>query len=283
MITILLISLFSAIAIVVPSWSAIHDPYGRGLSKIKPNGYVLFIAVILLIVLPVAQYNCQKAEQKKENAEREKVLKRFYDSSLLEVKKKFDSSRYTSDSIIADNLGKYGYKFDSVSDRLEKLVRDSSKTKIIVQGDPALQISIADPPGVEFLEKVNNETKIRINIISVGAGSSYFDIKYGFVLAYTTNDTIMNGRYVSNSNKNIIEKNAKLSEGVASGSYHLIPIDEKFTSLFIWLHGKYKRLDGTGNFVLDEVCWVNLNTKRVLKTMGQTREAVIKLISDNEK
>ena len=80
----------------------------------------------------------KETEANKKQLFRDSILKSNYDSSLYVLKNKFDSSNITTVVTISQTLGKYGYLFDSAQNKLIKLIKGSSKTRVIEKDDPVL-------------------------------------------------------------------------------------------------------------------------------------------------
>ncbi len=274
MLVILLFAIVSGIAIIIPAKDIIIDPYGRGRSKFKPGGILLIIAVILLIILPIIQYQIQQKEEINRNAE----LKRGYDSSLAEIKKKFDSTSFKTDSLIADNLGKYGYKFDSANNRLEKIVRDSSKTRVLENIDPVLQlIQIPNVKVITVSPVSENKIKVTIQFTSSDAGSSSFEIKLSSVAKDSLNNLFYFGLHNPFENKNQISKDAHME----SGFYIYNP--KKFTQIYFWIRGTYKNIDKSKQFYMDDVYYFDSKNNEYGMASVDDNKLIKHIISKNEK
>ncbi|MGB4843956.1 MAG: hypothetical protein WBP16_05780 [Ferruginibacter sp.] len=274
MLIILLFAIVSGIAIIIPAKDIIIDPYGTGRSKLKPGGILLLIAVILLIILPVVQYNIQK----KEETTRNKELKIGYDSSLAEIKKKFDSTSFKTDSLIADNLGKYGYKFDSTSNRLEKIVRDSSKTRIIQTADPVLDLrEIQNVKVISISPAPENKFDVIIHYTSSDAGSGSYEI----VLSTVTKDSLNNFSYVGNLKP--LKYTTQIPSGGSRGTGFSINNPKKFTHLFFWIRGKYKNIDKSKAFSMDEVYFLDYKSGDYGTASVSDNKLVKSIVYKNEK
>lgn len=252
MLVIFLFAIVSGIAIIIPAKDIIIDPYGRGRSKFKPGGVLLILAVILLIILPVIQYNIQKKEEIIRNQE----LKRGYDSSLSEIKKKFDSTSFKTDSLIADNLGKYGYKFDSASNRLEKIVRDSSKTRVIEKDDPVLHLRQIENVKIISITPISDkEQKVIIHFSSSDAGSSSFDIKLSCVTLDFSDNLSYSGSYRP------FGYTAQISKDGSLPATFMLNNAKNFVQIYFWIRGSYKNIDKSKIFRMDEVFVFDSKTK----------------------
>lgn len=53
--------------------------------------------------------------------------------------------------------------------------------------------------------------------------------------------------------------------------------------LYIWARGKYKNLDHSKTFQIDQVYYFNLNTKTFGTMIGPTRNSIIETVRKNEK
>ena len=282
---ILFLAIFSGIAIIIPAWSIIYNPYSTGKSKITRQGYFLLFAVIALIFLPIYLYNQQKNDEvkkdlqiKMEQDKRDSLLRRSYDSSLLVMKDKFDTTNFKTTAIIAENLGKYGYRFDSANGSLSRLIKDSSKTKIFVGDDPVLSIGEFDGSNPIAIKKIlNKKITLAISLKSTDAGSSDFDLKYSFLLEDSSGYLL----YAGDSYP--INKNSIMAKNSIQVSFTEINTFLKPHFIYLWVRGKYKNIDKTKSFIIDEVYYHNNygNTFGIMK--GETRKKVIEKIELMEK
>ena len=80
---------------------------------------------MLLLILQFFLNNYSESLKEKENqnfqAIRDSIQKVRYDSSLLVMKIKYDSSHNKTVSIITETLGKYGFKLDSTNRSLYRI------------------------------------------------------------------------------------------------------------------------------------------------------------------
>lgn len=273
MLTILLISLVSGIAIIIPAMDIIIDKHGTGIRKLRFGGLLLIAAVILLVILPVIQYKNQQDDELKKS----KDLKNSYDSSLREIKKKFDTTNLNTVSVIADNLGKYGYKFDSANNRLIKVIRDSSKTKIVIGNDPVVKIYKLYIEPLSDSSKGFFHIKLSQSIESADAGSCCFDLKLSYVGETDKNDMV----YLTNSTA--LNQKDKLSKDESKTSYMYIGYELNLKMIYVWVRGKYKTIDQSKSFDIDNVYYINVKTNTFGSIMGLTREKVTFEVSSNEK
>ena len=110
----------------------------RGLRRvIKPAGWWVIVMNLVIIGLSVLQYvlNEHETEVKEKKALREQksrdsILKVGYDSSLLVIKGRFDSSNLQTVEVISNTLGKYGYRFDSAQQNLAKIINKDRRKSI---------------------------------------------------------------------------------------------------------------------------------------------------------
>lgn len=279
---ILAISIITGIAQIISSSYDLKNPIKKGLANITIAGWFFYICTFLLSFMPAIQKAVQdsidsETENKRtiEQEERDNRLRHNYDSSLVEMKKKFDMSSMT----ISQTLGKYGFKLDSTNLVLVNL-KDSFRAMSGV--NPVLMLT--NPPddswGIELVdEKPGNRLKFRINIQSRDAGSSFFNIVYSFVVA----DSLF-AYYVKPDANFSLDYSRNLPTDQITSSYHTIVFDKtKIEVLFLWVHGSYKRLDGTGNFFVDEVYGYYFKNKRVMIIKGKTKEGVKSVIRKYEK
>jgi hypothetical protein len=271
---ILAISIITAIAQIISTSYDLKNPIKSGVSKITIAGWVFYICTGILAFIPAIQKAAQEnIDVVNENArideqeKRDGKLKREYDSSLVEMEKKFDNTT----NIVSETLGKYGYKLDSTNLILVKM-NDSSKTKVYVQGDPVLRLASVDDGenGITLVRKDNDIYTFKIGMVSDDAGSGYFDISLQFIV----DDSI---KYNINSewSQKFLSLNDRIPKGAYYSAHQDIQFDGKLYALFLLVTGSYKRLDGTGYFPVDDLYALYLTTNAVRKVKGQTRERVL--------
>ena len=242
-----------------------------------------------LIVLPAYLYNQQKkGEAKKdiltkiEQDRRDSVQRRNYDSSLLVMKLKFDTSNFKTNSIISENLGKYGYKFDSANNQIVKMIKDSSKKKVIVGDDPSLSLlGITAFSAVKDLERGDKFIKLKFDLLSAGVGSSSFNLTISAV--GMGSDSVRKSMYAVYLWKNdeIFAATQRMSKDAVHGFYNFIERGG-FTLIYFWLRGTYKNVDQTKTYNLDECYFYNIadNTKGSVK--GDSKKTTVTFIKFKE-
>ncbi len=284
-IIVLIISIITALAQIASSLSQIwkDDPLIPGNKKITTAGIWFYVFTVILVVLPAIQNAIQndmdenkEAENKIAQDKRDKNLRKDYDSALIEMKKKFD----TTNIIISETLGKYGYKLDS-SNKVLVSLKDSAKTKVILSDDPVLRLSYAEEgmPGIALARIIEDgEYEFRLSIISSDAGSSYFDVSYTLI---GSDSSVM--YFTPNVTDNLLASTDRLGKNIIISKSVLFKPTYKLHTLFVWLKGSYKRLDGTGNFPIDEVYGFYLNKNIVRIISGETKKLVLRTIERNGK
>ena len=197
---------------------------------------------ILIGFLTYFQFDLNESQQ----ATKERALKSSFDSSLTTMSKQSEiNNRQTIISITktqTETLGKYGFMLDSTSNRLVKVVRDSSKTKVVMDVFPALTPCVED--GLSIDSTGVNESYYRIKMCSYEASSAHFDIdayvtikdsvsQYRFLLKFPLLDTgnIPNGAFVK--------------KGFG------LPTDFHYTDMYFYIVGTYGNLEGTSVLTID--------------------------------
>ena len=277
----LVIGILTAIATIISSFSEIKNPDKKGLSAVTPSGWFFYICTIILSVLPTIQNLIQKAiddnnriEIAKLQDERDEVLRKRYDTALVTMKSKFD----TTTSIVTETLGKYGFRLDS-SNKVLISLRDSAKVRVIETDDPVLEIPLGrdENMGIEFIGKIsNNEYKFRLEMASYDAGSSFFNIK----IYYVTQDSGSTRIWYDNfATREFLSTSERLAKGQISSGYNIINSPFKnISTLYVWVKGAYRKIDGTGNFDVDNLYAYYFELKSTRSIVGETKKEVVSLI-----
>jgi hypothetical protein len=161
------------------------------------------------------------------------------------------------DSVVADALGKYGFKLDSVTGMLVSL-RDSVRTTIIEPERPVFQVAPfgGDYPkkAIQFLGVEKTDTsfdKYRVFFRSDGASSCCFDIKSQVIVDYEGYGLV----YVADIS--MVEHSAVFGKGQGGASYFEVPRQPNYIMLYLWVHGTYKNSPEGKSFNVDDVCFYN--------------------------
>jgi len=246
------------IIIILSAKDVIFRKSVPGRTMVTRAGYWIFMAIIIQITLIVLQNNIQQIDQDK----RENKLRKSNADSVRAIV-----------SIISENLGKYGYAFDSVTKGLKKLIMDSSKTRVLESEPPTFYIGDnGDKKGLEYLGAENNKYNYQINFRSLDAGISRFELKFSIVVL----DTIKGYLYVGDekpfNNKEYLAKNALKSEFF----WVVIP---NYDELFLWIRGIYKNIDGSKTYHFDQVISNKKKNNICYIIMGGKREKIIETVN----
>jgi hypothetical protein len=248
----------------------------------KKRFKIFIILAVLIFVFTILQYIQNGVElsnkEKEANTQqwhRDSILSAQYNSSLYVMKQKYDSSHQNIVLTIANTLGKYGLRLDSTNQNLIKLIKDSSKTKVILPIDPILTVC---PDGILLNDQKNNIHHYELQFCSDDAGSSKFDIKSYVIIA----DTLDNLYYVG-TNTSLISYETKIPTNTQLVAYFDVINPSPYSILYIYLKGNYKNIDGTKSYNIDIIYWYNKNTKRTGIMMGKTRSSIIDFINNSLK
>lgn len=228
-----------------------------------------------ILVLSVLQFNLnnraikeEKALAAKDAVIRDSTLRAQYDSSLLQMKYKFDSTHNITSMIISENLGKYGYKLDSTGSKIEKIVRDSAKTKIIEPYDPVLLIR-----AIEKIFEKDYENHFQIWFSSLSAGSTNFNVKSHVILM----DSISNLMHFVRTEIQLTE-DIKIDPSITIMKPISAPSSQLFNRVCIYLIGDYTNIDGSKKYNIDALYYFNLQGENFGFYTGETKKRAFALI-----
>lgn len=239
----------------------------RGKLLIRIN---IAFALLTIVHLWYSQDQAKRKEveaEKKETA-KEKELKKRYDSSLLVMKLKFDTSSIKTTRVITETLAKYGFSLDSANRKLMKIVRDSSKNRVILPDMPIVNIC---ENGIKLLNAANDQISFSIEVCSDDAGSTGFELK---AHAATLDST---GKFKYIKEFNTIPHDYKITKAGSSKMFLSIPAQSDYMYMYIYLLGTYESLDGkTQN--LNSLIRYNFSNKLTKDVGGNTRDRVIGML-----
>lgn len=279
-----LILFVSGIVTVISSMGSIIE---EGTHKFTTRGKVMVGFICVLVFLPLVQNWLQnKADERKERDtkiaqdRRDSTLKAQYDSSLSVIKSEFDTTSMNYVLVVSETLGKYGYKLDSSTKSLKKIIRDSSKTRIITESfDPVLSLGDDDRnKGISLVDRKNGSYNYEITIYSMDAGSSRFSLTCSAaIIGKDFSKPIYLSQFPTCDYK------TTLSKGFGLTIYFRVNEKNVYDYLVIWLRGSYYNMDGSKKYFTDQVYFNNKNGN-TSKMFGHASSIFLKdFITKNEK
>lgn len=252
--------------------------------KPKKNGWIFLACIFAVVLLAVAQkFGQDYLDDKKELAneiiskKHDSNLEHRYDSSLLAntltIKNNFDSGNDKQTLIISKTLGEYHLALDTANNRIVRLVRDSSKTRVIEPENPTLLID-----SVRLFKKVLNDYIFHVAYRSRDATSRDFKLQSSLVIG---DFNFTNLRFIFTSIPldftNFIDNN-----GTIIGTFQ-INTAETFSYLFVWLRGSYKNQDESKTFHISTIYYVGYPSGNNGTIKGATRQRIIDLVETQTK
>jgi hypothetical protein len=274
---IVLIAVLLLISMITSSNDLINKS-AKGWNLITKKGYRIILLNLIVIGLTVLQYYINKSTVKsnelvanKKQTDRDSTLKAQYDASLIAMKNRYDSANLNTIGTITDILGKYGFKLDSTNNELLRVVEESSKTKVIIQDQPVLQLNGKD--GIHFLKSTKYSEIYELDICSVDAASTNFSIFYYIAIE----DTSYEVKFIGYRD---IDRTLRLSENQCFQMTFEIPKTLDYKYIYIWIKGNYSNLNGKEFFPVDDLYYYNKADGRVGKRIGKRRDRIIKYMSE---
>src|ERR1035437_4288503 len=277
------IALIIAISSFISSTGKLLDRRKKGLKIITKRGWSLITLNFGVIILSVAQYylnenelNQKDIEASNKQAIRDSILKSNYDSSLYVLKNKFDTSNINIVSTISQTLGKYGYLLDSAQKRLVKIIKDSSKTKIITQEDPIL--SICSFEGIKLIKIENGIYYFNLLFCSEGAGCTGFNVNASIVLS----DSIPSISFLYLKDNLVLTDELQIPKDAAYLMHFNLSEKLKFNLLYVYVNGTYTNIERTKTYKIDAAYYYNKIFKTYGMVAGETRKNIIDYIEKNK-
>jgi hypothetical protein len=164
---------------------------------------------------------------------KEENLKKSYQSSVKDITK-----------VIMD----YGYRYEAETKKLQKIVKDSSKTRITEKEQPVLYLQniyqsvAAETPDVF--------TEFRLEMYSAQAGSENFNVELTIVLS----DSLGGMRYLPNASRKHYLKSGKIpaDKTLTTGFYVKNDILAHYKFILLYLTGTYTAIGGGQKQKIDE-------------------------------
>lgn len=234
-ILIILIALLVFLSAFLSNNSTLFDRRRKWYNVITKIGWWILGINLCIILLSLSQYYLSQQESDK----RDKDLRKTYTQSVETITRKQDSnstnltislkkSYDTSTTNIVDALARYGLKYDSAKNTIEKMVKN------VAQPIPVLQLA----PENEILQLDSALGTYRLTFVSSDAGSTNYKIKVYNVIELESGKLI----YVGKNDQIIGDE--KLSTNMAISSDFTLK-GGSFKYLYILVKGTYSNLDNT--------------------------------------
>ena len=231
----------------------------------------------VVLVLTIGSFYLGTLKDK--NSESEKTLaatnaKKEQDKrdSIADVRTNESNAKIVS--AFAVGLGRYQLKYDSSTNAIIKIVRDSLKTKIIVNDDPVIEFSA--PPEWKTADMVKHENgyyTYKYILMSNDAGST------GFIL--TLNVVVLDsvGGYINLPDCTVLSEEYMLSKAEYAQNFYKVRDTFHYRYIYFWLRGSYKNVDRTKKFNLNVVFANNFNDNTSYICTGNTRQKIIDVVT----
>lgn len=267
------IAILASVSSFLVTGGKLFDKNQNGLKKVTTQGWrvVLGLGIIILSVLQYRQNEIslsnKEAEANKKQDQRDTRLKIDYDSSLIEMKKKFDTTSTKTLLTVTETLGKYGFLLDSSNQKLIKIIRDSSKTKIILPADPVLMLCSGN--GISLINHKDTIYTFSLDLCSQDASSTNFDLKSTTVLSDSS------GKFTYLGIDNPISKETQISKDLSFRTYFDLHYGLPYKYLYLLLEGTYCNLDKTKKYEISNLYYFNLQGNTFGGVGGKTKKAVV--------
>lgn len=270
----LIIALVVAVASFITSAAKLYDNSNRvtGFGKLRiPGRWTLGLLFVSILLTALQSYLNEKDQDQKLSAQ-----KHYYDSSLAVMLKqaRIDNQNtvVTITKAEAEALGKYGYKFDSTTQLLTRIIRDSSKTKIISGPTPVLGLCRDNPLLVTNSGK-NRIYKFDFNFCSYDAGSTDYNIAIYSVLEDTLGNLYYGGKNTVLDPKLKISLLAQQHQEFRSR----MPFDT-LSNIYFYVTGNYRSLDNSKLQYIDLVYQYEFSSKTSATIIREMRARVLAIV-----
>lgn len=163
-------------------------------------------------------------------------------------------------------LAKYSLKYDSSQMIIQRIIRDSSKTNVIVPENPVFYPCAGNE--IEYKDSIANTYQFVVNFCSDIAASTNHNIfiYVGYLNSLTDGKFHYFLKNQAVANETIIKKDG----GV--GSYFWIPKFDWSGLIVVLVKGKYTNIDGTKEFYLNTLYYYNMKSKKSGILKGNTEK-----------
>jgi hypothetical protein len=228
--------------------------------SLSSSGWLVLIFSFLTLVLTAVQNGYSEYRSAKENKTRDSLIRADYAKSVervtynynqktIELKTAYD----TSTTNIVEALAKYGLKYDTAQNRIEKLIKDSSH----ITNGPDPYLTFCADTSVKLTKEENGRYTFDVSLSSYQASSKYVTLAV-FISAEYANHQIIPCRdgiqlYLGNG---ALPLGTKETFGLRTCVFKERPV-----TIIFFIKGEYKNVRGDKQFKIDEMLGYNLNDK----------------------
>ncbi len=271
----IILAIVQVVLVMIPLFGKLYtETSGANSYKITLYGKLILIVSIVGLLVTLGLY--LSSENDDEESKKKLSSQLALRDSLNQLH--LDSVQKKTYLNTIELLAKYGYKADSTTNMLVKIIKDSSRTKIITGPDPIVGImGVDDVKGIRIEKKENGMIAFQYHIASADAGSCSFELSASFI-GQLPSDTLKYFRKAEPMNNT-----SQIPRNKAFTAFFNVSEEFNLTFLFIWLRGKYKNIDKSKTFSMDELYYYNIKGNTNGSLDGETRNRIIKEILKNEK
>lgn len=220
--------------------------------------------------LRIRDQQARKEQSVRDSVNNEKLRKRDSIANLQLYKRdSFANVRIEkgkNETIVA--LGKYSLRYDSSQQFIEKLIRDSSKTKVIAQSDPIL--NLCSDKAIEFHDSAGKVNKFKAYFCSKEAASRDFNIT--LYVGYTP--SLEKFSYTYFGKYEALSPHSSMSSDEQIISYFDVPNTINAVLIFVLIKGTYTNADRSKLFDVNSLFFYNAKTKRSGILKGDTERNI---------
>ena len=264
---IVIITVLASLSSFISSAGKVADGRRRGIRYITRKGWITIGLNATVVVITVIQFFLNEQKDRKNKREqdiKDSISRENYTRDIADIKKRFDTTNIN----IIEQLAKYGFKADSANNRLVRIVRDSSKTKIISGPDPVLIIC---PDKGIVLEKVTDSILyFNVSYCSQDASSSAFNLKNTLFIEDSIGNTIYH------KNQKLLPFDTKLPKDGRYTSSFNVPKVFYPSTVYLLIQGAYKNYDGSKKYPVNVMYRKDSKTNIISISRDETRDEYIK-------
>lgn len=239
----LILTVLAGIALIIPFTGKVHDGRNKWFKGFTYRGWILVFAVVGSVI--ATYFKDAQAEKddtiktdkvKREQVSRDSINRKFTDESNAKIVTTFTIA-----------LGKYGLKYDSSEKIIQKLVKDSAKTKETKVYENLPDISIC---GISIVNDKNDFSEFQIDICC----------KYALAIVEYANVKIASE---ANGNLQIVNRAVRpIPNGMPFRAdkklTYFLKVTEhpsEYNFFYFLLDGKYKDSAGTNHLLHDLIAY----------------------------
>lgn len=274
----IIISIMQVLIVLIPIKGKLKDNRYRFPKNFTSLGYLLIscciittLSTISIFIISENEEKNSKAELSSRLAERDSINQTKMNNVVSIYSDKIDSSN----KITIEILAKYGLKYDSVQNRIEKLIKDSTKKNVTIIQENLPVINVCSENGIKLKKSYKDSFDLEINFCY-----NYSPAKININVAVLMP---RNGKwYLVGKVDNFIKRDSPLDLEGAIGKLLPLIVANTSNTLYFKINGNYTNKKGDLTYIINDVVTFNIAKQEQGLALDNIKNEIDKFLSYNK-